>query len=267
MSSLHRLARLNHDEFLRELARWSGERGEVVERDGVLLYATGTEFPVTCNGVARLTPDVPDDVVLDTAATWFGDKSRGYTIQVEDAEGRDAGLVAAALERGALPLGSSPVMVRRSPLDAPAPDATAASIGVELRWVDDGAAAADFVSVSDRSYESLGMTAGAIEEMCVDRNRLFEPHLDIVVAYEGGEPLATALSLLSHGIGGVYYVGTLESARGRGLGELVTRAVTGRAFERGAAFVCLQATAMGDPIYRRMGYEQIGDHQNLVHFI
>jgi hypothetical protein len=36
----------------------------------------------------------------------------------------------------------------------------------------------------------------------------------------------------------------------------VTRAVTNIGFDLGAAFVTLQASSMGEPIYRRMGYEE-----------
>jgi len=69
--------------------------------------------------------------------------------------------------------------------------------------------------------------------------------------------VAAAQTLLSHGIAGVYWVGTVEGARSRGLGEAVTRAVTNAAFDRGATANSLQASPMGEPIYRRMGYEEI----------
>ena len=66
--------------------------------------------------------------------------------------------------------------------------------------------------------------------------------------------------LLSHGIGGVYWVGTTPAGRGRGLAEACTRTVTNIAFDEGARMVTLQASPMGDPIYRRMGYRQIGSY-------
>lgn len=258
---LHRTARLNLQEFARELARWSGASGEVVERDGLLLYATATAFPVTCNGVFRLEREVPDEVVLDVADAWFGERSRGYTLQLEDRSGADATLAAAALDRGLLPVGDSPVMVCRERLDDPAPTSD-----IELRWVTDHADVRDFVAVSDTAYQSLGMTPGVITEMTLDLDRLLEPHLAQVVAHDAGRPVAAAQLLLSHGIAGVYYVGTVEAARGKGLGELVTRAVTNRGFDAGAAFVCLQATAMGEPVYRRMGYQEIGRYEGFVRF-
>jgi hypothetical protein len=87
-----------------------------------------------------------------------------------------------------------------------------------------------------------------------------------VVAYLDDAPVAAAQTVLSHGIAGVYWVGTVERARGSGLGEAVTRAVTNRAFDRGALVNTLQASPMGAPIYRRMGYETLYDYRGLVRF-
>ena len=49
----------------------------------------------------------------------------------------------------------------------------------------------------------------------------------------------------------------MPAARGQGLGALVTTAVTNLAFARGAASVTLQASPMGEPVYRALGYEPI----------
>lgn len=262
MGTEMRLARLNHLEYLRSLSRWSGRRGELEERDGVLRWATATDFPVTCNGTVRLDRTVPADQVVAAADTWFGARGRGWSISMDEPTGADADLAAAASAAGLVDLHGTPTMVRRSPL-RPA----RASDGIELRWLREGGDPDHFVTVADQAFRRLGMTAGAIEEMCADRGALLEPHLDAVLAHDSttGEPLACA-QLLSHGIAGIFYVGALEHARGRGLGELVTRAVTNRAFERGAAFTSLQATEMGHPVYRRMGYEDVGRYASFVRF-
>ena len=43
-------------EYAREGARRSGPAGEIVERDGVLLFASASDFPVFANGAFRLDP-------------------------------------------------------------------------------------------------------------------------------------------------------------------------------------------------------------------
>lgn len=243
------LAHANYVEFSRELARWSGAHGEIAERDGCLLFATGTEFPVTCNGVVRIDPTVSAGAVLEVADAWFGTKGRGYSVATVELDDRDEDLRAAAEARGLLRIMDSPAMVCEARLaDAVAP------AGVELRWIDQPAQVADAVAINDAAYQSLGMPAQVIVDQIRVPEAMLAPHVRTVVAYEGEVPLATAQVLLSHGIAGVYYVGTVDAARGRGLAELVTRAVTNEGFDRGAAFVTLQASSMGEPIYRRMGY-------------
>lgn len=251
--ALARRCRDNHLELCRELARWSGDRGEVAERDGVLLFATATTFPALCNGVARLDDALAAEAVLDVAAAWFAERDRGFSVLASDlGVGADDDLVAAAEARGFLRVGAAPAMVCEAPLAPaePPPD-------VEVRWVGDGGRVEDLVAVCDASYQSLGMPAGVIEAMVRAPERVERPHLRTVLLHLAGEPVACAQLLLSHGIAGVYYVGTIEAARGRGLAELATRLVTNLAFELGAPVVTLQASPMGEPIYRRMGYRDL----------
>jgi predicted GNAT family acetyltransferase len=49
-------------------------------------------------------------------------------------------------------------------------------------------------------------------------------------------------------------VATRPAARGRGLAELCTRAVTAAGLAAGAGFAALQASAMGERIYARLGF-------------
>ena len=129
--------------------------------------------------------------------------------------------------------------------------------GTELRWVTDEAGIRDFLAVNSVAYASLGMPVEVLGDLIVPGPRFLEPHVQTVVAYLEDEPVAAAQTLLSHGIAGVYWVGTVEAARGKGLAESVTRAVTNRAFDLGAGANTLQASPMGGPIYLRMGYETI----------
>ncbi len=87
--------------------------------------------------------------------------------------------------------------------------------------------------------------------------RIVRPHVISVVAYVKDEPVSAAMAILSHGIAGIYWVGTVESGRRRGLGQACTRAVGNAAFERGARFISLQASTQGEPIYRSMGYREV----------
>lgn len=254
-----RACRLNYVEFCRELGRWSGAGGAVEERDGLMLWGSASDFPVSLNGVVRLDPSTPPDVVLATADEWFGGRGTGYTLNVVD--GADDDLRAAAEAAGLLVLRDSPQMVCDAPVEGPSP-----ARGVTLRWATDRADIGAFADLVDTAYQSLGAPAGVIRPSIVATDRVLEPQVEVVLALLDDRPVATALVLHSHAMAGVYYVGTLEEARGRGLGELVTGAVTNRGFERGAAFVGLQASPMGEPIYRRMGYRDLYRQAGLVRF-
>jgi GNAT superfamily N-acetyltransferase len=59
---------------------------------------------------------------------------------------------------------------------------------------------------------------------------------------------------MAHGVGGIGWVGTLPEEFGRGYGRAVTEAVIAEGFRRGACFMNLQASPMGEPMYRRMGF-------------
>jgi ribosomal protein S18 acetylase RimI-like enzyme len=259
--TLATLGHLNLIEFSREMARWSGPAGRITEAGGVLCFAASTDFPVLLNGAFRLDRAVPAAEVIARADAFFGELGRGWTLMLRSNHPDDADLHNAALDAGLLTISSSPEMVVRRPVpDVPVPE------DVELRWLDGDATLDDFAAVSDAAYASIGMTAGTFREAVTSAEALVAPHIRTVVAYLDGRPVAAAQTLLSHGIAGVYCVGTLEAARGRGLGDLVTRAVTNRAFDEGARANTLQASQMGEPIYARMGWDELYRYTSLVRF-
>jgi ribosomal protein S18 acetylase RimI-like enzyme len=84
------------------------------------------------------------------------------------------------------------------------------------------------------------------------------------LAYRGAEPVAIAMTIVNNGVAGIYWVGTTESARGRGLGRTLTAAAVNAGFDLGAELASLQASPMGEPIYRAMGFEKVFDYRLLM---
>lgn len=245
--TLARLAHLNYLDFARQSTPWS-DAGRLEEGGGVLLGRSGTDFPFVFNAVARTDPGAAPAEVLARADAFFFD--RGYTLITHPEHDQDLDAHAGALDLFAF--GSSPEMVCRQRLaDVERTD------GIVLRRATDEADIADFVTVGSAAYPSLGMPPTAMSEAITRFDRLLEPHIAVVVAYDADRPVAAAQAFLSHGIAGVYWVGTVEDARGKGLGEAVCRWVTNWAFDQGAAAQTLQASTMGESIYLRMGYETI----------
>lgn len=247
-ADLDRRAHLNFASFYVDSLGFA-DGGTVQLSDGLLLWAAATEFPVMANGVMRLDDETPASTTLDLAQDFFAARTRGYTV-FSTSRAADADLEAACREVFDAPLMDMPEMVCSARVEVrPVAD------GAELRRVVDDSGVHDFARMSAAAYATLGMPADEVPTWFDRPQGVLEPHLCTVLAYLDGEPVSGAMANLSHGIGGVYWVGTVPAARGHALADACTRYVTNWAFDEGAQAVSLQASAQGEPIYRAMGYE------------
>ncbi len=73
-----------------------------------------------------------------------------------------------------------------------------------------------------------------------------------------GRVVCVSCVYLDAGIAGIYCVATLAEARRRGYGADVTMAALRCAAERGYHVGALQASALGEPVYVRMGFRTVG---------
>jgi hypothetical protein len=238
--------------FCRAVTRWSG-RGALDERDGVVLCASGSWIPMMGNSAFRVDERVPAAEVAARAAAFYGAMGRGFCIKVRDT-GQDDDLRAACADAGMETFGEPvpEMLCRRRLPDLAPPD------GVELRAVEDEAGVRAFSGVNGQAYATYGLPPETQADLFDRPTALLEdPAAHVVVAWRAGEPLATAMVYESDGVAGVQWVGTVPSARALGLGAVVTTWVTNLAFDRGASTVNLQASPMGEPVYRRLGYETI----------
>jgi ribosomal protein S18 acetylase RimI-like enzyme len=79
-----------------------------------------------------------------------------------------------------------------------------------------------------------------------------------VVAAVGGENVSTAIALDFAGDCGIYNVGTVESARRRGLATALTSIHLHDARARGCWTASLQSTQMAERVYRAAGFRDLG---------
>jgi predicted acetyltransferase len=70
-----------------------------------------------------------------------------------------------------------------------------------------------------------------------------------------GEPACTSSMVPTPGVAGIYWVATLQAHRKRGLGEAITWAAVRAGVASGCPVASLQASAAGEPVYARMGFE------------
>lgn len=141
-------------------------------------------------------------------------------------------------------------------------DASPEAMAAPLEEIDhaDGAAGLEW----ERAQEVQAMCGVLEEAFGWEReaaSQLFArfPELGhIYVAHIEGRPAACVAALDVGGDCGIYNVGTLAAARGRGLATGLMRQALLDARERGCSTTSLQATTMGRPVYRRLGYRELG---------
>ena len=75
-----------------------------------------------------------------------------------------------------------------------------------------------------------------------------------LLAFYDGLPAATALAICGHEALGIYAVGTRKAYRRMGLGRAVTQACLTLGQDLGLHRAVLSASAMGLPLYRRIGF-------------
>ncbi|MET7670550.1 GNAT family N-acetyltransferase [Micromonospora luteifusca] len=74
------------------------------------------------------------------------------------------------------------------------------------------------------------------------------------LAEESGHSVGTALGMRAPSVIGVFNIGVVPSARGRGLGRMLTETVLRDGIAAGGDAAYLQASPMGRPLYESMGF-------------
>jgi ribosomal protein S18 acetylase RimI-like enzyme len=251
------LAYANLIAYSRATTTWC-RRGSFEEDGGVLSYAGGSWIPVNCNGAFRTDESVPAADLIGHADAFFARRKRGYTVKIRDT-GQDTDLEARCADAGLVAFGEPfPEMICRQPFaDVSPPD------GVAIRLVRDEQGLRDFAAVNADAYAVYGMPPEVFTDSFDEPASLLgDDDTGVVVAYRDDVPLAAALTYLSDGIASLQWVGTATRAQQAGLGRVITQAVTNLAFERGATKVTLQASEMGEPVYRKLGYETLYHYRN-----
>ncbi|WP_328526951.1 GNAT family N-acetyltransferase [Kribbella sp. NBC_00359] len=234
-----------------------GDRALSARRAGTLLVASATNLiGAFHNAALRVAPDADPRRVLDEART-FG-RAHGRDIVLWASTHRDHDLTTQARAEGLQLQSTALGMALHAPPPAPAvpPD-------TELVQVGDRAGVDDFAAVHRSVFRDGGRDVGAVDHFA-SAGGLLAPNVAAVVARVNGTPVSCAMVIHSGRAAGVYWVATTAAARNRGLGTLVTGAVARMGFEYGADVVVLQATELGVPVYRGMGFVPFTDYQRFL---
>jgi len=220
------------------------------------IYASTAPLPFLVNAAVRTDPNSAPAAVVEAAMVFFGD--RGFEILC--LEGRDDDLREAA-EGAGLRIGSSDPLqfLDRRPDRSPADRSS-----LEIQVVTDAAGVRDVAAINQDATAVFGswFPDGVFDSIFAMPATVLSPDIYAVVAYERGAPVATA-QIFDHGdFAYVGWVAVVREAMRRGLGWLVTEEVANHGFERGAKAAVLMASPMGAPLYRRMGFVDVGTLRN-----
>jgi GNAT superfamily N-acetyltransferase len=143
-------------------------------------------------------------------------------------------------------------MVRDEPLPSVDPEP-----GVRIERVESMGDAERFLDVLAGAYGVDGVGRDLAARIFFDASCLLEPEVVGVLAYLDGEPVGTTMALLHEGTIGLYWTSALPHARRRGVGRASFVAVVNEGFRRGGDLATLQASGMGEPIWRALGFREV----------
>ncbi len=227
----------------------------IEDEDGWLFGSGSPSHPVISNAAFRRDDSVDAEGLVSRAKSFFDARGRGFSIWIRGEQPEDRDLTTAATASGLQLIYEMPEMVLDSPVEEPS-----LPVGAELRQLSEARQADDYWKVAAASYTSIGFPPEVFGGYSNHIGLLAE-NVAAFIAYLDGEPVSIAMTIISHGVAGIYWVGSLEQARGKGLGRAVTAAATNAGFKLGAELASLQASPMGKPIYEAMGYETIFDYR------
>ena len=254
---LARDAHLNLIQSSRQL--YGLDPGATIDAGPGWLFGAGrSSHPVISNAAFRIDDDLDPTEFIKRAKAFFGDRGRGFAVWARGGLADDRDLIVAAPEAGLNKVYEMPEMVLDGrPEERPHPD------GIELHRVASHADAVDYWRVAERAYATLGFPS---EIFAFYKNdvALMADNIAAFIARLDGGAVGIAMTIVSHGVAGVYWVGSTEEVRGRGLGWAVTAAAVNAGFDMGAEVASLQASPMGEGLYRQMGFETIFGYRLLA---
>jgi len=220
--------------------------GVVVETPEMVMCRTPRGTVAT--NMAIVTGPIDAGAVHARAAETY--IARGSPFSLWTREHADGALAAELPRLGFHPIHREPGMVYLSGAGSPA----APPPEITIRPVIDDRAREDYARLAARAFGVYGTPEDSTAEHFATMASVHGPATQAYLAYRDACAVAGAVLYMAYGVGGIGWVGTLPAEFGRGYGRAVTWTVIAEGFRRGARFMNLQASPMGEPMYRRMGF-------------
>ena len=214
------------------LQRYRSQPGRHAVHDDLILTAEGGPGPDF--NIAFVFGPIPPERVFTLADTFFAGTE--YAIIVESDTARP---IEEAIRAHGWQLDEEEPALVLAPLPTPPPPPA----DLTIRPVTTDGEFADFLAVSQTAHRWLPSLAAAQD-----------PAVALLVGYDGEEPVATARIACHGDVGDINGIVTLPHARRRGFGTAMTWGAIAAGARHGCTAVTLTATAMGFPVYVRMGF-------------
>lgn len=132
--------------------------------------------------------------------------------------------------------------------------------GHDIRLIDDAPGIEDHIVTIGAGFELPEAVARDIvrpEFLDDDRTRVY-------VGYVDGDPVTTGLGYRTGRTIGVYNISTVPAHRRRGYGAAMTTRIVRDAAADGCDIAILQSSAMGRPVYERLGFRTVVDYLGFI---
>ena len=163
-------------------------------------------------------------------------------------------ILAAGRAAGLGDAGGPPLLVLDPISGIPAPPS---ELEIELVTTPDGV-----VDHASTLRDGFGLPAEVVDRL-IDPALLDQPDAGVFVGRVDGRPVSCSLLVTSGPTAGVYNVATLGALRGKGYGAALTWAAVAEGARRGCTHAVLQSSESGYPVYRRMGFTDLGRYAQL----
>lgn len=230
--------------------------GKLYETNNYIIYTIGVEDDDGhLNGTFCFNDEYAEEM-LRKADEFFYSLYRSYPIWVRDHA--DHNLERILKARGLKPKripGSTGMVIRNKIEKVDLPP------GFEVRRVKTEEDVKAFGYVIKDAFDKSDEVA---ERMFSTSATLIAPNVKSFLIHKDGEPMSAATTVVSENAAGIYYVGTVESGRGMGLGSYIAQVSTNAGFDAGSPMVVLQASPAGERIYTKLGYEKITYYRSYI---
>ena len=251
------LALLEHGNLIEAIALVAAlAPGNLIVRDaGVALIATG--LPLRLFNQVLIESEEATDGAVEAAVARTQERGDKFVVNLRG--GTDDRFLPLMARLGLVPVSETSwlpgLALHPVPVEAPPP-----LPGHQIRAVDDTAGVEDHIVAASAGFEMSESLLRGI----VNASLLEHPDVAIYVGYASGMPVSTGLGVRTGRTIGVYNISTIPAFRKRGLGAAMTARVAADGAGAGCDVAILQATAMGLPVYQRLGYRVVVDYVGYI---